>query len=364
MRPKSESAGPIHVALITPGFPSDESDTPCIPALQEYLQGLSRYAPNVETTVLALRYPHRGEPYRWHGLNVFPSGGRQRRFPAIVPSWLDLTRNFRRLTKRRPVHVVHSLWLGECALLGTLLARIYGIPHLVTLMGQDARIKKRYRWLLDRPRNVVVALSEFQRRDLLSQGRDAAHVIPWGIDVAAAREPTELDIDVLGVGSLIELKDFEKFLRVVAVLKATKPDLVCVIAGDGSQRFPLEKLAKELQLEKVVTFEGAVKRERVLDLMARSRVLLHTSGFESYGFVFAEALANGTRIVSGPVGVAQQGPSWAVEETIPAMAAAVERFLAQDPALPSFPYPAEDTVRSYSTLYGALARTKADSAHI
>jgi len=359
MRPKSEGAHPIHVALITPGFPADETDTPCIPALQEYLQGLGKYAPNVEVSVLTLRYPHRKEPYRWHGLQVFPSGGEQRRFPLIVASWFDLTRNFRRLRKQRKIDVIHSLWLGETSLLGTVLSRVYGIPHVVTLMGQDARVKKRYLWLLDLPRNTIVAVSEFQRRDdLASQGRDAAQVIPWGIDVAAGRGAATRDIDVIGVGSLIAVKDFGKFLRVVSVLSSANPGLRCVIAGDGPERPALEKLSRELQLEKTIRFEGAVPRECVLDLMARSRVLLHTSRFESYGFVFSEALANGVRIVSGPVGIAEAGPNWAVEEAVPAMAAAIQRFLAQPPTLPSFPYAVEETVQRYSSLYETLMRNR------
>jgi glycosyltransferase involved in cell wall biosynthesis len=113
-------------------------------------------------------------------------------------------------------------------------------------------------------------------------------------------------------------------------------------------------LARDLQIETAVTFEGLVPRERVLELMSRSRVLLHTSRFESYGFVFAEALASGTRIVSGPVGIAESGSDWVVEETVPEMAAAIERFLALGPAEPSFPYPVEQTVRRYSSLYETL----------
>jgi glycosyltransferase involved in cell wall biosynthesis len=354
VRPKSDRVRHIHVALITPGFPRDEADTACIPALQEYLDGVGRYAPHIHFSVLTLRYPHSRELYSWRGQGVFPSDGRQRRFPLIVPGWRDLARNFRRLLRQEPVHVIHSLWLGECALLGTFLSRFYGIPHVITLMGQEARLRKRYLWLLDRKRNNVVTLSDFQRGDLPARNRDKARVIPWGIDPLPLRAGGQRDVDVLGVGSLTQVKAFDKFLRVVAILKTAKPALRCVIAGDGPERPKLERLSQELGLESVVRFEGAVKRERVLELMAKSRALLHTSRYESYGFVFAEALASGARIVSGAVGIAQAGPDWAVEESVPAMAAAVERFLALPDAQPSIPYPVEQTVCDYATLYGEL----------
>src|SRR5262249_55446220 len=116
-----------------------------------------------------------------------------------------------------------------------------------------------------------------------------------------------------------------------------------------------QSLVHELGLEATIRFEGLVKRERVLELMSRSRVLLHTSRFESFGFVFVEALSCGARIVSRGVGIAEPGPDWAVEESEPAMAAAIGRLLEQPSATPSIPYPVEQTVRSYWLLYDSLA---------
>src|SRR5262245_47941935 len=113
----NKSSKPMHVALLTPGFPSDENDTACIPALQEYLHGLRRYARDIQATVLTLRYPHRSEAYSWHGLQVFACNGRRLHFPASLLSWTRLLRCFTRLHNRHRVDVLHSLWLGECALL-------------------------------------------------------------------------------------------------------------------------------------------------------------------------------------------------------------------------------------------------------
>src|SRR5258705_7471548 len=218
---------PRHIAIIAPGFPADENDTPCNPALQEYMLGLQKYASSLRVSVLALRYPHRRGKYRWHGLEVFALDGRQRRFPASLPSLLRLVREFRRLRNHHSVDVIHSLWLGEWTMLGALMSRYYGIPHIVTLLGRDVQVHSNtlYRHLLDMSWNTIVAVSQFQRRDLLNVGRDAYEVIPWGIEDPQVKEAVPRDIDVLGVGSLIDLKDFSTFLKVIALLKEVKPRL-------------------------------------------------------------------------------------------------------------------------------------------
>jgi hypothetical protein len=44
--------------------------------------------------------------------------------------------------------------------------------------------------------------------------------------------------------------------------------------------------------------------------MQRSKILIHPSNFESFGYVFAEALVKGMNIVSFNVGCALEHPKW------------------------------------------------------
>ena len=111
---------------------------------------------------------------------------------------------------------------------------------------------------------------------------------------------------------------------------------------------------RALGLERNVTFDGRLSRERVFELMARSRVLLHTSRFESFGLVFAEALACGARIVSRAVGIAEPSAHWALGSEAGEMAAAVEKFLALPDRTPQLAYPLERTVGAYRDLYAGL----------
>jgi 1,2-diacylglycerol 3-alpha-glucosyltransferase len=352
----------LHIAILTPGFAVDEGDTNCIPALQDFLIGLANQAPGLHLTVFSLRYPHLREPYGWHGIEVFPAGGRQLRFPAVVPSWVRLASRFARVKRQKPVHLIHSFWLGECAMLGQMLSRRYGVPHVVTLMGQEVAGYNPYARLLRSRRTTFVAVSEFQRGELLKHhARDVHEVIPWGIADIDTTRPVARDIDVLGVGSLTDVKDFGTFLDVVSLVRYAKPGLVCRIVGDGPNRAQLECKARALGLTEAVRFEGRLSREQVFERMRRSRVLLHASRFESFGLVFAEALACSARIVSRPVGFAEPGPSWSVSDDPKAMAIAVVASLnADEPAVPVI-HPIDTAVAAYATLYRGLAAANAVS---
>ena len=95
-----------------------------------------------------------------------------------------------------------------------------------------------------------------------------------------------------------------------ASLVSGRPRLRCVIAGDGPERPDLERLVGERALGNNVTFAGMIPRREVLALMLRTKVLLHPSRYEGFGYVFAEALACGAEVVSFRVGCAREHPGW------------------------------------------------------
>jgi glycosyltransferase involved in cell wall biosynthesis len=135
--------------------------------------------------------------------------------------------------------------------------------------------------------------------------RRVDHIIPAGLDpeaLAASEGITERPIDILGVGSLIPIKDFHSFIAIVTVLSRDHPQLRCVIIGDGPERSSLQLQTEEHGLQEVVRFAGHVPREEVLSTMRKAKILLHTSLYEGQGYVFLEALAAGMRVVCRDVG--------------------------------------------------------------
>lgn len=343
---------PAHLVLLTPGFPRDEGDDRCIPALQEYVRALAGAHPGTRLTVIAFHYPFRPGRYQWNGADVVALGGANRalRKPLL---W---ARAFREACEAHRAHgagLIHSFWLGECAAVGALAAASSGAPHVCTLMGQEARSLSPYAALLRAKRTRLVALSEAQSTDLSrNTGLRAAAVIPWGVDLPAPGGGPR-DIDLLGAGALTPLKNYRLFLRTAAALAERAPGLRCVLAGDGPERLRLAAMVHKLGLEKNVTLTGMIPRAELLSLMRRSRVLLHPSLYEGFGYVFAEALASGAQVVSFRVGGARAHPRWHITDDAAEFPSLAGRALnAPDATRPDNPFPLADTVRRYAALYG------------
>ncbi len=298
----------MRVLWITPGFAADEHDHNCIPALQ--LLALELLAKRVDLQIVALEYPFRDEPYRWHGATVFPCNGQNRRLLKPRTLWRAM-RSCKRIVHEKEAAAVHSFWLGWASWAGEKASKRYNILHITTLMGQDVLPGNRLflRGLSAERCQRLVALSRFQNEVFeKSIGCRAGHVIPWGLphEEIPAGLPPERPLDVLGVGSLVAVKNWGKWLHTFALAVETNPGICAEIIGDGPERDELEQLASRLGLEKNVHFAGNLPRAEVLARMQQAKVLLHTARFESFGFVLAEAAANGCRIVSTPVGVAQE----------------------------------------------------------
>jgi len=102
----------------------------------------------------------------------------------------------------------------------------------------------------------------------------------------------------------------------------------------------------------------AISRVQVFNLMARSRVLLHTATFESFAMVMAEAHAHGAVVVSNAVGIAPAapGPGFYLSEGVCGLTQAVNAALAAPAVPPTIPWSLENTVAAYADLYRGLVR--------
>jgi len=102
----------------------------------------------------------------------------------------------------------------------------------------------------------------------------------------------------------------------------------------------------------IIEVRGELPRSEVLALMARSRVLVHPSRFESQGYVFLEALMQGASIVSFPVGIAEASDRWRVVEDLPAMIIAAAELLERGGANePRITFTMDGTVDAYENLF-------------
>lgn len=101
---------------------------------------------------------------------------------------------------------------------------------------------------------------------------------------------------ILGVGSLIEQKEFSTLIRAFSDVVKKKPDSRLAIIGDGPERANLENLAMELNIADKVSILGHV--DNVYSYMANADLFVLSSRWEGFGIVIVEAMAFGTPIVA------------------------------------------------------------------
>lgn len=197
-----------------------------------------------------------------------------------------------------------------------------------------------------RTADTVVAVSDWERRQLQSDFGVSPTVIPNGIERerfrdreggadgagAGAREAdgagaTDADRPyLLTVGRLAAYKGVQHVIDALAEL----PEFELRVAGSGPYESALRERAAAAGVSDRVRFLGYVPDERLPDLYAGAAAFCSPSSHEAYGLTVAEALASGTPAVvadraaltdwideRGVVGLAETSP--------PAVAGAVER---------------------------------------
>lgn len=123
----------------------------------------------------------------------------------------------------------------------------------------------------------------------------------------------------ISIGRLLHWKGFHLGLRAFA--QADLPsDAEYWVVGDGPEQKRLQILAQELGIISQVKFCPEMSRDRIWQMMADARALVHPSLHESGGFVCLEAMAAGCPVVCLDLG----GPAVQVTEAtgfkVPAIA--------------------------------------------
>lgn len=348
----------LRIILLVPGFPADEDDSTCLPALQSFVEALGRSGWADKIDVIAFQYPYNRGSYTWHGIRVHGLAGENSgiRKPH---TWMRAIRRFRRISHDQNgdiAGIIHSFWLGECALVGAVLARLYDWKHVVSIGGQEIRRSTAYSRLLRNAPFVLTVGSEFAahvaRRTL---GREIDVVSPLGLDIhrIGPIDPgAERDIDILAVGSLTTVKRFEDVVDVVARVVRNRPDARAVIVGEGPSSSDIQSRVDQAGLARRIRLRGALPRDEVLRLMRRSKILLHPSEYESQGYVFLEALASGMHVVSRGVGFTGGSSKVVHCDTVAKMAGAVSRILGSEADYePEAVLSSHETARRFRDLY-------------
>lgn len=301
----SKKEKPACFIILTPGFAANENDSSTLPFAQSFVLSFKKLYPQIKLIIISFQYPYSTVEYYWNNVQVIPLGGANRAGLHRKFIWLKAFLVITRLHYTYTIKGMFSFWLTECALVGQYAAKFYKINQISWMLGQDAKPTNKLLKLLNLNKNTVIALSPNLITELSrSFPVKEIQVIPSGINTKYfdAISANIIGYDILGVGSLIELKNYTLFIELIAALKESKPNIKAAIIGSGPKEKELLIEINEKGLQKNIALKGLLSHQTVISIMKASGIFLHTSNYEGQAAVFGEALYCGMQVVSFDVG--------------------------------------------------------------
>ena len=254
--------------------------------------------------------------YRRHGWNLYP-GKFKWQINAWVRQALNLFENY--ISSFGRPHLIHaqsSLIAGMAAL---EIARKYCIPYCVT-EHRDVFLKKKVLkedystcWCTPYIKNAldhankIIAVSMPLKEALFSYTSQASiSIIPNSVDIDLFCPPLQKkqkeNFSYLTVCNLEKRKNVDLLLKSFQKVYKNDPKSDLVIVGEGPERAYLERLAKELEISRGVSFRGALSRQEVSQSFQEADAFVLASQNESFGVVCIEALASGIPVIATKCG--------------------------------------------------------------
>jgi glycosyltransferase involved in cell wall biosynthesis len=296
----------VRVAVVSEFYPRARDPVLGIWAHRQALAARDAGA-DVRVLVLERPVPPRGEPRKLQALGAMVRQPRRSELDGIEvryvrfvapPRWRtygswgtwaapSLALALRRLRREWPFDLIHAhnaVPAGEAA----RRARI-GTPLIVSVHGGDVL------WTAPRfgdaatrrvfgAADLVLANSSGIEQQARALGAEPTRVVHLGTDIpetVRCEEPRT----IVTVGHLVDRK------RHADVLRALPDGARYLVIGDGPEREPLERLARELGAD--AEFAGQLPHEQALERARRCAVFAMPSTREAFGVAYVEAMAGG-----------------------------------------------------------------------
>jgi colanic acid/amylovoran biosynthesis glycosyltransferase len=182
------------------------------------------------------------------------------------------------------------IFFGHIAVHLLPLIRTWQWPSVVSFHGADVLVDLQKPTYRDATREMLSAVklvlvrSESLRRGLIDLGCDEKkiEIVRAGIPLEQFpfRErafPENAEWRFVQAGRLIEKKGLSTSLRAFAQFAATYPDSTLTIAGEGPLLSHLQELARQLKIDRRVSFAGFISQDQLRELLYSSHIFLHPS---------------------------------------------------------------------------------------
>lgn len=263
---------------------------------------------------------YRYAPQRWETLvNDGGMVSNVRRHPwkaLMLPGFFlgQLVAAYRVARKYRPA-VIHAHWLLPQGLVATALTiATPSIPFLVTSHGADLFALKSWPFrmikrMVMRRSACLAVVSEGMLEQVTNLGTDMSKVLvePMGTDLSARFFPDPAvprsRTEILFVGRLVEKKGLRFLIAAMHAIRAAVPGATLTVAGFGPELETRRKQVRDLGLQDVVCFLGAIPQAELPSLYRRAALLVAPfveakgGDQDGLGLVSIEALGCGCPVV-------------------------------------------------------------------
>jgi glycosyltransferase involved in cell wall biosynthesis len=330
----------MKLAMVVPGGVDRSGEVRVIPALLALIERLARLH---EVHVFALRQEAAAGRWELVGASVHNIGDRWTRVRAIAA--------IRAEHHRAPFDLVHAIFSGSCSLVAVAAAVLLRLPSLVHVAGGELvalhaigyggrrKWRGRVREALVLRRADVVTAASAPIIDALQAIGVRALRVPLGVDLRAwpplaPRRRSAARARLIHVASLNPVKDQTTLLRALAILAEAGIDFCIDIVGVDTLQGAMQRLARQLGLERRVRFLGFRTQRELRPLLESADLLVLSSRHEAGPLVLLEAAVVGVPTVGTAVGhLAEWAPSAACVVAVGdrvGLARAIQRVLGDE----------------------------------
>jgi glycosyltransferase involved in cell wall biosynthesis len=213
------------------------------------------------------------------------------------------TQQVKKIIKKIQPQVLHSLYATSYGFVGALSGFH---PYIVTPLGTDILISPNqsvfYRTILRyvfKKADLITSMAPHLKEAILKFGakKEKIRDILFGINTSIfnkeKRAVSEKEFVICSTRNFEPVYNIPHFLKAIALLKDQIPNLKVKIIGYGTLKDDLIKLAKDLQIDNIVSFYGKVPQSKVVEVLNQSHVFVTVSLSDGNSMSLIEAMACG-----------------------------------------------------------------------
>jgi len=244
--------------------------------------------------------------YIWLYFYIALGHGRRLQTMLKTLAFMPTAFYFARLMEEKGITRIHAGMSRYAATYAMVISRITGLPFSFTMHGPKSFLGGAMQREKIRNAVCVTTVSDYNR-NLLSrftddEGMKKIHVIRIGIDTDRFSFLPSAGVNgrfsVLSVARMDKDKGLDLLISAVARLKGRVDGLSLTLVGDGPMRGELEDQARDLDVDGIVRFTGALEHQEVGNEYANADVFVLPSYWEGIPVVIIEAMAAGVPVIS------------------------------------------------------------------